>query len=153
MWNVYADVLTSLPDKSKFCPVRFDTDVELTVARTWIVLYNNPTFTQLTLGIYTDVAGQPGDLLFESTNVQTKPAITTANSAARDVWFEFKQRPWLKAHDRYNFVLGGTGYAFNKDSHLAWKKSYPDAIYPHGLNDGRKLSSYPYDLAFLGKEL
>lgn len=156
-WNVYADIITSMPDLNHYCPVKMPTDydVEVRAIRSFFVFYNLPDLSNLTLNIYSDLNGAPGQLLFTSTSSQATSEVLSpsANSAVAEIWFEFAQLPKLKKANWYHIVLNGT-YVYSASSHLAWKKAWPDPQNSNGLDatDARILWEFPYDLAIVGSK-
>lgn len=137
-----------------FQPVVFNDDYILRASRTWIVVYNDPTFTSLNMKIYSNSsANAPKKLLATSTNVQLKADIHTEDNAIKEIWFEFDYFP-VQANETYNFVLNASGYTGSDTSHLAWMKGFPDPILtvPGGLSYTSK-SKAPFQLYFIGSEL
>ena len=157
MWSVYCDPLVSLPDPNVFCPLSIGRTIELWSVRTWVVFYNEPVFTSLKLGIFSDVAGKPGQLLYESAQSHTLETVQepTSNSSAKEIFFSFSPNPHLQANGYYHVALTGSGYVFNQTSFLAHKKAWPDPCYDASvdLEDGRLLSRLSYDVALIGREL
>jgi hypothetical protein len=125
--------------------------------RTWIVLFNEPVFTELKLGIFSDLDSKPGVLLHESSSAQTLDTIqsATSNSCAKEVFFSFEPSPHLKASGFYHLALTGSGYVFNKESFIGHKKAWPDPAYETNadLTDGRVLARLSYDIALIGREI
>lgn len=157
VWSVYADPLVSLPDPAVFCPLTIGRDIELWSIRTWVVFFNQPTFTEVKLGVYSDLDGKPGQLLFESTSSQTLDSVQSpaSNSSAKEIFFSFAQNPHLKSSGFYHICLTGSGYVFNEASFIAHKKAWPDPCYESGadLTDGRLLARLSYDVALIGREV
>lgn len=157
-WKIWGEVLkasyyVTLP--TIYQPVRFtnddDQNIVLTAVRTWIIVYNLPTFTNVQMRVYSDQGNQPGQLLFTSTNSYTLAQLTSEDNAAREVYFEFSNAHF-NHDDVYHFALWPTGYTDTDGSHLAWKKDFPipkyqDAVGSHGI------AVAPYDMAFIGADL
>lgn len=134
-WTVYGDPYESgseLTDQSKFQPVIMPDNTIIKGVRTWVIVVDDPTFTDLSMQIYSnrDDGGDPspGKLLHTSTDVRTKAQILTDNSANKEIYFSFDDVN-LKGGDTYNFVLTGTGYSPTASSYLAWRIAWPDPVY------------------------
>lgn len=122
--------------------------------RTWLIEYNNPTLTSLTLRIYADRAGIPGKLLYESSAL-TKSAIFTQANGVREAGFTFPQLPALQSATRYHVVLWGVGYTGDETSHLAWRRGWPDPVYTAGGVSSTAINVlvFPFALTLVGAEL
>ncbi|MDZ4678395.1 MAG: hypothetical protein SGI74_12900 [Oligoflexia bacterium] len=139
-----------------FSPVLFhDEGVEPFILRglkTFMILYNDPVFTSLEMRIYSDNGGRPGGLVYTSTNVQIKSAITTLANAFKEIWFDFDQLPALPRDETFYFVLWANGYTGIETSHIAWQRAWPNPIQrsSHLNLDGKFLSRFPYQVAIIG---
>jgi hypothetical protein len=154
MWTVYADSYSTNADFSngvKSVRTKFGTGTILTVVRTWIVLYNNPTFSSLTMKIYSDKNGSKDKLLYSSTNSFNKADIFTKQNGVAEIYFNFDKIP-LDSYNWYHFSLSGTSSDFADDKHLAWKSSYPFPVYTTGITGATNLTEYPYLISFVGAE-
>ena len=136
-------------------------DIILIGVRTWVVLIDDPTFTDLNMKIYSNVLNDaglnvPGKLLHTSTDVRTKAEILTAEDHGnKEIYFNFEDVP-LDANTRYNFVLNGTGYVpVLGSSFIAWRNGFPDPYYNLNfdvpLTNGNE-TKMPYALYFIGAE-
>ena len=80
-------------------------NIILRAVRIWIIFYNNPTITSLSMDIYSvDPDGNPKELLHSATNSLTKAEMITDTNGVKEVFFEFNY-PVLKSNDTYAFVL------------------------------------------------
>lgn len=132
-WTLWADSYSTseITDNSKSVAVTFGDDGVFRACRTWIIIYNDPTFTSLSMKIYSNnSSGSPRKLLATSTNVQLKADVHTLPNAPKEIWFEFDYFP-VQANEIYHFVLTGSGYTGSSSSHIAWVKGYPDPVLPH----------------------
>lgn len=158
-WKVYADEFTTadLTGVSKYQSVSFGSDLILVGVRTWIVVYNDPTFTNLNMKIYSNEVissvNTPKKLLATSTNVQAKSVIHTLPNGVKEIYFDFNY-PAFNGLDIYNIVINGTGYTYAASSHLAWMKGYPNPVYSGGYTPALETLPYaPYELYFIGANL
>ena len=154
-WKVFADPFetSDLTGVARFQPIKFNQDMILRAVRTWIVVYNNPAFTNLNMKIYSNNAGYPKKLIATSTNVQLKASIHTLDNAVKEMWFEFDY-PVFKGADTYHLVINGSGYTFAEGSHLAWMKGFPDPVYSTGYTPAIETMLYaPYQCYCLGASL
>jgi len=151
-WSVYGKPYAAdsdLTDTSIFQPLKFDYPVVLKAVRVWLIVMGSPTFTSLSMKIYTDDAEQatrtPNVLLHTSTNSPTKAELITLNHGIKETYFEFSN-PNLAAETYYNFVINASGYSGASDSsHLAWRIDWPDPIYTDGVTEG-SIATYPLSI-------
>ena len=133
--------------------VTLNQNLFLKAARAGVILYNNPTFTALSMRIYADRGGSPGKLLHTSTNSFTKAELTTLDHAYKEAYFEFNFAP-LQRSTVYHFTLYATGYIGDSTAHVAWRISYPDPIYRTGFTpQAVNGDNHPFDLMLLGAEV
>ena len=158
-WLVYGENLetSDLTTTAKFQPVKFGKDSILIGIRTWLIIYNDPVFTNLNMKIYSNDASSgansPKKLLATSTNVQTKTAIHTLENGVKEIWFDF-DKPVFNGKDIFNLVLNGTGYIGTSDSHIAWLKAFPNPVYSSGYTPSMLTIPYaPYEAYFIGASL
>lgn len=156
---VWADPFetTDLTSNARFQSVTFGQDIILRAIRTWIVVYNDPAFTDLNMKIYSNeiIGGNntPKKLLATSTNVQLKADVHTLENGLKEIWFEFDY-PVFNGADKYNIVINGTGYTYDVNSHLAWMKGFPNPVYSGGYTPAIETLPYaPYELYFIGASL
>lgn len=131
-WRVFGTVYESsgaLTDQSQYQPVIFPKNSILIGCRTWIILVGDPTFTNLSMQIYSNRAGSPGKLLETSTDTRTKAEILLVDDhAVKEIYFTFDDFS-VKSNETYNFVLTGSGYTYGASSYLAWRVAWPDPVY------------------------
>lgn len=159
-WRVFAERLeTTDLDGSQFTRVNqkvtIDINTLLVCVRTWLVVYNNPTFTSIKMHVYSDTGTGPGTRLYTSESVP-KAFITTYANGAREVPFAFyaPNGVWLQADQSYYLALEAVGYTGSTSSHLAWKKAWPDPVYSTGVDLALiKLGVAPYALTIEGAEV
>lgn len=160
-WKVWGETLLTAdinvtPNKRVFQCVKVSRNEILRAMRTWLIVYNNPAFTDLTMQVYSnDVAGGnvPGALLFTSTTTHLKAEIHTLANAVKGVHFSFADKS-LKAGDTYHFIPKATGYTGTASAHLAWRKGWPDPVYRTNVDSGySKLLVAPYMIGFFGADL
>ena len=151
-WTVWGDKFETgeLSNTNMYCKIKFNQNLVLKGVRTWIILYNNPTFTDLNLKLYSNEDNKPKSLLYTSTNVQKKEDIITEHNGAKEIYFDFNDVP-LNGNDTYHFVMNGTGYVYSNDSHLAWMKAFPDPVYAAGYTPTfENMLNAPYQLYVIG---
>ncbi len=145
--------MTTTTLSQKFIP---NDDILLLAVRTWVIVYNNPTFTALNMKLYSDNGGSVGTLLHTSDNTQLKASIHTSANAVKEIYFEFNAPTGipLKSSDSYHIVINGTGYTGNDSTHLAWMKAFPDPVYQTGISvTFNNLAVSPYAMYFIGARL
>jgi len=158
-WEVWGNpyLTGELSNTTRHQPVIFHDDIVLRACRTWVVIYNNPVFTNLQMKIYSSelVGGSqvPKKLLHTSSNSPTKAEIITLSNGVKEIYFDF-DFPVFSANDTYHFVLSGTGYTGTTDSHIAWQKAFPDPVNRTGLTlSANDIGIAPFQLYFIGSEL
>lgn len=149
-WLATADFSGTPRVYQKFIPPQ---SMVITGCRTQIIVYNNPSFTSLSMKIYANRSGSPAGLIATSTNSPTKAEITTLNHAWKEIYFDFAS-VGLKGGETYHFVLTGTGYTGTTSSHIAWKHSFPDPAYQTNVNMSlEKAGVSPFDITVFGAAL
>jgi hypothetical protein len=144
---------SELADTTVYQPVIFNKKAILEGCRIWVIAYNDPVFTSLSMKIYSDKDGLPKTLLHTSTNVVAKSDMLTLANGIKEIFFTFN-RPTFNSTDTYHFVLNATGYTGNTGSHLAWMKAFPDPVYREGLTlSVTNLNRNPMTIYFIGAEL
>lgn len=156
-WRVWGEQLYT-SDFSGALPVRsmdvvFARDCRLKAVRTWIVIHDAPTFTQLQLRMYSNQGGAPAQLIKTFDKVWTLAEITTKANALKEIYFDVTKPLSLKAGDTYHFALWATGYTGTEGSHLAWVTAWPDP--PNLAYDPtiENLNRAPYRTTFIGADL
>lgn len=108
--------------------IRMNDNAILKAVRVQVVIYNDPTFTDLNCKIYADHSGVVGGLLATSTDSRTKAELTTLDNAWKETYFNFNDVN-LQKDTWYNIVINGTGYSgADATNHVAWVHAYPDPI-------------------------
>jgi len=160
--TVWGDIFDSgeLANTSMFCTVTPDSSLSnesfiLRAIRTWVVVYNDPTFTNLTAKLYNNdenaSTDSPGSLIASSTTVLTKSQIHTLDNAYKSLYFEFDDIT-LVGNSKYHIVLNGDGYVPSSSSYLAWMKAWPKPVYDYSQTYEKLLVS-PYQIVLFGAEL
>lgn len=128
-YRVWGDVFTSgdLTGTTRSQIIEPQADLWLAYVRCQLVVYNDPTFTDLTCKIYSDEAGSPSTLLYSSTTTLTKAELITEDNGARECGFAFNGEP-MTAGVKYHVVINGTGYSPTSTKFLAWAKAYPEPV-------------------------
>lgn len=123
--------LSTTPNFRVYSKGTTNKNINLLYARAWLVVYENPTFTDIYFRIYSWNGSSPQKLLTTSTNAITKATLLTGSntSAVRETYFTFNNFN-MKSTDEYCFVPVATGYTGTTSSHLGWKKAFPDPVYP-----------------------
>jgi len=133
-WSVYGNEFLAgeLANTNMFCTVEPNKDLILRAMRTWLIFYNDPTFTNLTAKLYSNDTSSGinacGELIANSTTTLTKAQILTLDNGVKEIYFEFDDVP-LDSETKYNFVINGTGYSYSAGSHIAWRKGWPKPVY------------------------
>lgn len=155
-WRVFGDPWETgeLENKTKFVTIEFGSNKIIRAIRTWVIVYNDPVFTNLNMKIYSNEVvssdNTPKKLLATSTNTLTKAEIITLDNGVKEIYFEFDDFPVVGA-DKYNLVINGAGYAPTGSSHLAWRKAFPDPVYSGGFTPSIERMMYaPYEVYAIG---
>jgi hypothetical protein len=159
-WQVYGEPLLTAdfsgPVTSKCQKIILpDSPCLLAAIKAWIIVYNDPTFTDLCLKLYSNRNGNPDRLLYTSASVLKSDILTDLN-AVKEVPFLFNDPDgiYLGANDTLWASVSGTGYTGDASSHLAWKKSYPDPVYLTNLTlQFENLHVAPLALVLVGELL
>jgi hypothetical protein len=165
-WKVWGDsfhadqvVLANIqnyPNNIKYQPVIFGRDIVLKAIRTWVIFYNNPPLTSISMKIYSNLTSpvnRPGKLLATSSNALTKSQIITLENGVKEIYFEFNE-PVFKALETYNLTLILPGYTGDGSSHISWLKGFPDPVYKTGYTPSIENMIYaPYQSCFIGASL
>lgn len=116
------------------------------------VFYNDPTFTNIFLKVYTNLDGSPDQLIMTSTDTWLSDEIYTNGylGALKKLKFNFDKHPF-KADESYHVVTNISGYTYADGTHIAWRNTYPDPTYTLNLTQSTKrLLNYPYDIVVEG---
>jgi hypothetical protein len=158
MTGIYARVFDSgeLANTAMYQPFKANKNMALRCIRTWLAFVDNPTVDNFTAKIYSDrtdsVSHAPGVLIATSTNTLTKAEIITLANGFKEVPFMFDDIN-LQENTWYNLVINAGTYTPSASSYVAWKSSFPDPVYPTGLDiSAIKLGSSPYAITIIGSE-
>jgi hypothetical protein len=147
-WKVLGSILPS--PNTFFQYAKFHENTDLVCCRSRFIIYNNPTFTGLKMGIYSLRNGLPFMQLALSSNTLTKAEISTLANGVKEVYFNFNHFQ-AKKNEVYAFMPILDGYVSLETSHVGWKRSYPDPICQTNFdNDVRHLRESPFDIHFIG---
>lgn len=143
-------------DNNVFQPIKMNSNIILKAFRVWVIFYDNPSFTNLRMKIYSDrttpLAHNPGKLIATSTNSFTKNEISTYANAVREIYFEFPDIN-LQGETWYNLVLNMDDYAPVGDEHMAWRNAFPDPVYATNLViASSELNAFPFTVYAIGAE-
>lgn len=128
--------------------------IALKAIRSRFVIYNSPTFTTLSMRVYSGVSSAPGALLHTFDTTWTKAQITSYANAAMEIYFEFTNPRHFHSGDTYYFVPWITGYTGDENSHVGWIKAFPDPAYTTGLTvNPTTIAALPYNIGIIGATL
>jgi len=155
-WTVWGDDWESgeLASTAKYQPIRFNGNYIVRSIRTWIIVINDPVFTNMNMKIYSNevVSGDdtPKKLLHTSTDVRTKAEIHTLPHAVKEIYFTFDDIP-VQEGTFYNVVINGFGYVPTVSSYLAWMKGFPDPVYSNNYTPALEtITKAPYQMYAIG---
>lgn len=133
--RVYADPFTTSNYTSHGIvqPTKFNKNIVLRTVRAWVVIVDDPTFTNIRCKIFSDDNGNKGSLLETSSNSPTKSEIITLNSGIKEIGFSFNDIV-LHGDDTFYFGLGGDGASFTDAKFIAMRRQWPDPYYTTGLD-------------------
>jgi len=163
MWQVWGERFESADLNGGlrvFQPVTFNDDIVLNGVTTWLIVMGDPTFTSLTMKIYSDQGNAPGSLIYTSSDTITKTELITENNGIKSALFQFGSVS-LKGTTKYHIVLHETtsSYTGTTSSMLAWRKTWPDPEYrTNVVTTGSKMDYVdlliaPYSMGFHGADL
>lgn len=155
MWTQYGSPLSTDEAQNRSRYLRFkpaENNLVLLAMRTWVILYNPPSFTNLRAKLYSDRNGLPSGLIATSSNAWTKAEmLTTYNYGTKEIYFEFDPKITLHKNVYYHFVLNCDNYTYSDESHIAWRIGWPDPIY--GTATSNNLLYSPYIFSLIGADL
>jgi hypothetical protein len=159
-WTVWGEILETAdiaasPSKRVYLKARINQDSVLIAMRTWFIMYGDPTFTSLTMDIFSnnEQTGLPSTKIMESTTVWTKAQLLTLAHGVKGMQFKFDDF-MAQTGTFYHFIPRAVGYTGSASSHIAWRKAWPDPTYRTNLSSGYgKLGVAPYSAAFIGARL
>lgn len=132
-WKVYGEVLSAsdLTSTNIRSTMKFHKNLFVKAIRTCLILYGNPTFTNMKMKIYdNNTSGNtPSKLKATSINsFQTSDLLQTYAHGLKFIHFEFV--PFgVNADDTYHAVLSADSYSPSESSFLAWRNYWPDPVY------------------------
>lgn len=153
--RIFADVYETAEaqNQSMHQPYIPDENYIVKAFRTWFVFYNNPTFTNIYLEVWSDDNSEPGKLLHTSTNVQLKADLFTLDNAYIETWFEFDNIN-LKGGVTYHLIPQITGYTYSASSLVGWIRAIPEPVYTTNLPTTlESFGEYPYLIYQIGAKL
>lgn len=132
VWTIFGypyENASDMTDTSIFQPVVIPDNIIVKGFRTWIAYQGDPTYTDINMKIYSNLAGSPAKLLHTSTDSRTKAEIQLVEDhGIKEIYFTFDDIN-LRSGDTYHVVLNGTGYSPTASSFLIWRAAWPDPVY------------------------
>lgn len=160
MWKVWGDPITTadMSGNLVYQKLKPNDDIFCLAVRIWVIVYNNPTYTSLSLKLYSEdtATTAPGNLILSSDNVQLKADVCTLANGVKEIWFHFNSPNGiaLNTATNYYFVLNAVGYTGDASSHLAWMKAWPDPVYTTNLSTTvESLAVAPKTIYIIGSRL
>lgn len=157
-WIVWGDDWETgeLASTAKYQPIRFNGNYIIKAIRTWVIVVNDPVFTNLNMKLYSNevvsAINTPKKLLHTSTDVRAKSEIHTLGNAVKEIYFTFEDIP-VQTGTYYNLVINGAGYVPTGSSYLAWMKAFPDPVYASNYTPAiETIQQAPYQLYAIGSE-
>lgn len=155
-WRVFGETLLTADFSGSpvyYQPFTLNQNTVLKAIRTWVVVYNSPSFTSLGLRIYSSVSSAPAQLIATSDTTWTLAQITSEANAVREIYFEFNNALSLNGEDQYHVVLWGNGYTGTDSSHVAWVRAFPDPVNSGYTPAIETINRAPFKVAFIGDDL
>jgi len=143
-----------LADTTKFQPFAPKKNIIVDQMGTWIIIFNDPTFTDLKMNIFASSGGTPSTLIAAATNTRTKANIHTLDNAVKYIGYTFDNVP-LQTDTTYHIVLSATGYSPTSTKFIAWRQgaSQSEITYDTGITaDLTKIAVQPYMIIISGAE-
>lgn len=141
-WTVKAEEL--LADRI-YQPIKFHRNLSLRAIKTQVVIYNNPSFTNILMELYSS----KNKTLIKQSSSLTKAQVHTLSNAIAEIYFEFDDIS-VKDLETYYVSLLVSGYSGTSTSHIAWVRSFPDPIYTTNVTVNE---TAPMKLGVIGCEL
>ena len=135
----------------RLCP---GDNVVLRGIRTWLIFNNHSgSITNMQCKIYSDRSSSPGALIATSTTSLNRADIITQANGVKEIYFTFDDIS-LHSNTYYHFVINCTGYTGTDNSHIAWRKAWPDPVYRGGWTQSfENLAISPYFITLIGAPL
>lgn len=137
----------------KSFPFKFSENTVVKAVRTWVIAYNDPTFTSLTGHIYSvrGATKSPSFLVASSINTQLKAEIVSNQHSLTEIYFEFGTPVHLPKGNWHAFTIQGSDYTYSDSSHLAWVKGWPKSVHRDNLdNEFSDIVLSPYQVHLIG---
>lgn len=158
-WRVWGDDFTTadMTGVTKAQAFVTNKNVVLRAVRTWFIVINDPVFTSINALIYSnDVvasANTPRDLIATSTDNRTKAELHSLAHGVKETYFTFDDVP-LQENTTYNLVINAAGYTATDSSYLAWRKAFPDPVYPSDYTLAfETIGQSPYEIYLIAGEI
>lgn len=150
-WSVYADSFdtsSSLTAGAKSQKITPKVNLFFKAIRTRVVLFNNPSFTNLKMAIHHNKAEDDSiGVLFETSinSFNLADLMTTGPYGLVDLSFEFSNKS-LRSGDNYHLRLLADSYTPSSSSYISWAIGWPDPAYLDNLTVGgeQKILYHPY---------
>lgn len=147
-WTVYGHRFDNLgsSDQEAFQQFIPGKDFFLRGSQHWLIFYNNPTYTDVRMSIFSDDgADRPRAQIAQSTtiwndtsiqavadNIETGNAFVTTDNMLVKLYFTWDDLP-LKSGAKYHFKLISTGYTGSASSHIGWRLDWPNPVNPKNV--------------------
>jgi hypothetical protein len=152
-WYGRALIGSELTGTISYQPIIGNSNIHLRAVKILVMIYGNPTISQLTAKIYSDRIGVPFKELHQSTTFYEKSQITTENNGLKEIFFEFNDVS-IQANTKYHVVFQANGYNGTDASHMALMTYFPDPAYIDGFtNNQTKLSVMPIHIVLIGAKV
>lgn len=122
-----------------------DANIFIETSRHSFVFFNSVSFGTLSMDIYSDRSGSPGQSIKTSTTAWTTASIIAAGKQLEDgsdftdlryafveLYFNWGNIPIKSALD-YHFVLSATSYTGTANAFIGWVKEWPTPTYSTGV--------------------
>ena len=122
--------------------------------RTWFVIFNDPSFTELSMDIRADQGGVATETIYTFDKVWTLAEMLEVESyGLKEIYFDFDVPKVLKADTQYHLVPVVSGAAFTAGSHLSWVRGFPDPNTTHSVPLSiHQISNLPFYMSFIGDD-
>lgn len=148
----YGDQFLNLTDKTQ--PLRFKPTANVIVRaiRTRYIFFGNPSFSDLTVKLYADRAGEVAGLFAPSTTTHQKVDLFSDTHALVETYFEFNYVS-MRKNLIFNLITSANGYTYSDGSHISWVKAWPDPVYEDRNPTFEQLGTSSYFLSVIADEL
>lgn len=128
-------------------------DTALRAVRTWIVLFNNPVFTELQMRVYSSLNNAPDQLLYTFDTKWTLSQLSSEPYAVQEVYFECEKALPLIGGETYHFVIYPTSYTGTETSHIGWVRTLDDPPYSGYTPKMNSLNLSPFRITYIGAKV